>query len=451
MSRNLFLEGNFAPVSEEISIFDLEVEGAIPKELSGRYLRTGPNPYSEVDPETHHWFTGDGMLHGIALEEGQAKWYRNRWTLSPQISKKRGLPQVPKAEGGRFDGSGNTNVVHHGGKILAINELSLPYEISPELETLARVNFGGPLPAGTIAHPKFDPASGEMFIPAYDFQAPFLRLHVIDPQGQMARTVEIPVAGPIMAHDFSITENFVIFFDLPVVFNMEAAMQGVRFPYEWNADYVPRVGILPKQGTGKDMIWMEVNPCFIFHPFNAYEAGDEIVLDFVRHPKMFASSNTKPGEGAAALYRWKINQTTEQVSEECLDERGQEFPRIDERLLGSKHRYGYAISSPNKKKGEFALGNKLFKHDFQTATTRVHNLGKNILGGEFAFVPERDDSGEDEGWLMGYVYNKIINKSDFLILDASNMKLPPVARVKMPQRVPFGFHGNWIPNARIGL
>jgi len=451
VSDNPYLEGNFGPVRDELTEFKLEVEGSIPPELKGRYIRTGPNPEGKVNAETHHWFVGDGMVHGVELGDGKANWYRNRYVQSQKISESKGIEPIPAIEGGVFDGSGNTNVVHHAGKILAINELSLPYVLGSDLETISRTTFGGKLPVGTFAHPKFDLRTGDMYILGYQMVEPYLYMHVIDQSGQMTRTVEVPVAGPVMVHDFSITENYVLFFDLPVVFSMQAVEEGVSLPYRWDPDYTPRLGIMPKAGAAADIKWIEVESCYIFHPLNAYEQGNEIVLDFIRHENQFAVSDQGPSvQSVPTLNRWVIDRVKGTVHSGLLSDTGQEFPRADERLMGLKHRYGYTAAFESDEANDTVLGSAVYKHDLQTGSTQSINLGEGCQGGEFVFVPaDEAKSGEDEGFLMGYVYDATRDTSDLIILDANNFNAKPVARIKLPQRVPFGFHGNWIADSSL--
>ena len=454
LTGNRYLQGNFAPVADEITATDLEVVGAIPEALAGRYVRTGPNPVGHPD-ESHHWFLGDGMVHGVDLHDGEARWYRNRWVRSAEIAAMQGVPEVPAPEsGGMFGGSGNTNVVHHAGRIWAINELSLPYELSPELDTLRRWDFGGPLPAGTTAHPKFDPATGEMHVMAYNFVEPYLWYHVIDADGRLVRSVPVEVGGPVMVHDMGLTETRAVVFDLPVVFDVDAAMSGVRFPYAWDDGYTPRVGLVPRSATSAEdaaagTIWTEVDPCYVFHPLNGYDAEDgTVVIDVVRHPSMFRTVKNGPDEGAPVLERWVIDPVAGKVATELLDDRAQEFPRADERLAGLPHRFGYSLGAAlNDFGGQTDEHTSVLKHDVVAGTTEVHDLGAGRVGGEFVFVPADDaKSGEDEGWLMGYVYDRSTDTSDLVILDAHDFGADPVATVKLPRRVPAGFHGNWIPD-----
>jgi carotenoid cleavage dioxygenase len=439
-----YLQGNFAPVDLEVSAYDLEVVGALPTELTGRYVRTGPNPLDRT--EVDHWFVGNGMVHGVRLDGGRATWYRNRYVQNKAIADLKGRPDVGGPTTG-FDGSGNTNVVHHAGRIFAINEVSMPFEIDRDLETLARFDFGGPMPAGTTAHPKFDPVTGEMHVMAYFFTEPYLRYHVVDVSGRLVRTEELDVAGPVMVHDMGLTQSQVIVFDLPVVFDLDLAASGRGLPYKWDPDYVARVGVMPRDGTAADTTWIEIDPCYVFHPLNAYDDGPNVVIDVVRYDKLFDVELDGPTDTTQTLDRWTIDTVAGKVLSERIDDRPQEFPRGDERLATEQHRYGYTLGTMLADLGGGPeKTSSVLKHDLDTRTTQEVPLGPGRIGGEFVFVPAADGADEDEGWLLGYVYDSATDKSELMVLDAHDFSADPVARVMLPARVPAGFHGNWIPD-----
>jgi carotenoid cleavage oxygenase len=262
--------------------------------------------------------------------------------------------------------------------------------------------------------------------------------------GSIRKVVEIPVPGPIMLHDVGITDSSIVILDLPVTFQLDALEQGFPFPYRWDPDYTPRVGVLPRDGDAADVRWAEVEPCYVFHPLNAYDLPDgRIVMDVSRHPRMFASDFNGPDEGSPTLDRWTIDPTPGKVLEERLDDRGQEFPRVDERLVGKPHRYGYCASFAS---GPITHG-ALVKHDLERGTSTVHAYGDGRASGEGVFIPRSDDAAEDDGWVMSLVYDAATDRSDLVILDAQDFAGEPAATVHLPQRVPYGFHGNWIPDA----
>ena len=452
MSNTTFLEGNFAPVPDEIDAMDLVVTGSIPEQLEGRFIRTGPNPI-DPDPANHHWFIGEGMLHGVSLRGGRAEWYRNRWVLGPSAASHLGRSPIEPAPGGVFPGDGNTNIVHHAGRVLALEELSCPYVIGRDLETLGQSDFGGPLPFGINAHPKFDPVTGEMHVMGYSFAEPFLRYQVISADGQVVHGVDVDVAGPVMVHDMGLTERFAIALDLPVLFDLDLAMSGRRLPYRWFDDHTPRVGFLPRggvnAGASSSTIWIEIDPCYVFHPLNAYDDGTQVVMDVVRHPTMFREELEGPNDGDPWLERWVFDLDRRSFSATVIDDAAQEFPRFDERLTGRRHRYGWSAGATVTSLGstDLEVGGSVFKHDLVAGTTTRRDLGPGRIGGEFVFVPASDTSGEDEGWLLSFVNDLPSGTGELLVLDAQD--LTDVARVHLPLRVPVGFHGNWIPDSAL--
>jgi carotenoid cleavage dioxygenase len=481
---NRYLEGEFAPLHEEHTLTDLEFDGTIPEHLDGRYLRNGPNPIGELDTELYHWFMGDGMVHGIRIHDGKAEWYRNRWVRSQQAAKALGEASPAKHFGMMGIGA-NTNVIGHAGKTLALIEGGLAsYELTDELDTVGVCDFDGTLTGGYTAHPKHDPETGELHAVSYSFQrGNTVQYSVIDGGGRARRTVDIEVGGSPMMHDFSLTENHVIFYDLPCTFDAKQAAEMTapralrlpirlmlsaligrvripdpitarqpapkgsdrRLPYSWNPKYPARVGVMPRKGTNADVRWFDVEPCYVFHPMNAYDDGETIVLDVVRHPKMFDTDHLGPNEGPPTLDRWTVDLADGKVRESRIDDRGQEFPRVDERLVGKRHRYGYAPTFGVDMASEIESDGGLIKHDFHGGGTQTRSFGSEKSLGEFVFHPSSDGAAEDDGVLMGYIYDRPTDRSELAILDAQTLE--DVASIKLPHRVPAGFHGNWVPSA----
>ena len=439
--ENRYLTGNYAPVANEVTATELAVTGSLPEVLSGRYLRNGPNPLSAPEPSTYHWFIGDGMVHGIRLRDGRAEWYRNRWVRSAEIARALGEPVRPGPVHADMDFASNTNVIGHAGRTFAIVEAGArPYELTYELDTVGPTDFGGTLPGAYTAHPKRDPATGELHAVSYYWGwGNLVQYTVVDTAGAVRKVVDIEVGGPVSVHDMSLTERFVVIYDLPVVFDVEAATSGAGFPYRWDPDYRAWVGLLDRDGGADDVRWFDVEPCYVFHPMNAYDDGDRVVLDVVRHGKMFDTHRLGPDEGPPTLERWTVDVTGDKVVEERLDDRGQEFPRVDERVVGRRHRYGYA--------GAF-LGNEtaLVKHDLDRRTSEVRLLASAGGASEAVFVPSGPEAGEDDGWVLAVVYDPDRDTSDLLVLNAGDFTGEPQAIVHLPQRVPFGFHGNWVPD-----
>jgi carotenoid cleavage dioxygenase len=440
-----FLSGNYAPVADELTATDLDIEGTLPEPLqNGTYLRTGPNPIGDPG-EAYHWFLGDGMIHAFDIRAGQAS-YRNRWVRTSDATTKLGEPPVPGPAQPMYDSS-NTNVLQFNGRILSLTEGTYPYELSRELETLTRVGFGGVLPHGLTAHPKIDPVTGELHAFSYWWESPFLIYHVIDANGQLRVTEKIDLPAPVSMHDFAITRNHVLFFDQPAVFDLDRAMQGT-FPYSWKPENGARVGVLPRGGTNADVGWYDTPLGYTFHPMNAYEESNgTIAVDVPWTPTVYTDT-TKIVNGSddeENLQRWIIDPSKASVDAKVLDDTGQEFCRVNESLLGSRHRYGYCIATGTDQPYSES---RIFKHDFDAGTRVEHDYGAGRHPGEVVFVSDPDRAGvEDGGWLIGLVHDDARDRTSLVVLDAQRVADEPVAQVHGPRRIPYGFHGNWAPYA----
>lgn len=442
MNENFYLAGNYGPVAEETTTTSLRVTGAIPRELNGRYLRNGPNPMATADAARHHWFAGHGMVHGIALSHGRAQWYRNRWVRSPEIVEALG----EDVAGRTLRGANNTHVISLAGRTWALVEAgNPPVELTEDLATLGVNAFFGTLPdQGFSAHPKLDPDTGDLHAMCYSWPAwgDHLQYVHVGIDGRVRRTVNIPVPGMPMVHDMSLTRNYVVVFDLPVTVNVDLAMAGAPFPLAWNDAYQPRVGLLPRLGAASDIIWVDVGACYVFHPMNAYEdAEGRVIIDVCRYRTMFDQDRNGPfGDNLATLDRWTINPKTRHVLEERIDDRGQEFPRCSSQLSSKPYRYGYSVAVAGS---SFPA---ILKHDLKSGTTTTIDMGAGRHAGEPYFVPRAGATNEDDGYLLSFVFDEKTARSEFVVFDARDTALPPIARVHLPVRVPYGFHGSWTPD-----
>jgi len=479
-TENPYLNGNYAPVQEEITAIDLDVTGMIPTYLDGRYLRIGPNPMGDPDPARYHWFLGDGMAHGLRLRDGKAHWYRNRWVRSAAVARALGETWPAGAHTGGVDFAANTNIIGHAGKTFAIAESGVrPYELTDELDTVGPSDFCGTLFGGYTAHPKLDPATGELHAVSYNpLRGNIIQYTVTGVDGKVRRTVDIRLKAHTMMHDFSLTEKYVVIYDLPVALDLggslrskpakvvaniltrlaerhaapdrvvRAIMRGSErsgppssgMPYRWAPERQARVGVLPREGSASEIRWFEVPQCYVFHPLNAYDDADRVVLDVVRHASVF-NSGLRIVPEAPSLDRWTVDLTAGRVTDERLDDAAQEFPRVDERLVGRQHRYGYAVGYSD---GATGTPDAILKHDLTSQRTDRVSFGPGREPGEFVFVPSTPDAGEDDGVAMGFVYDRSTNRSDLVLLDGQTLET--VATVHLPARVPHGFHGNWVPS-----
>jgi carotenoid cleavage dioxygenase len=312
--------------------------------------------------------------------------------------------------------------------------------MTDELDTVGPCDFDGRLTTSMTAHPKLCPRTGELHFFGYQFMPPWLTYHRLDAQGRLVQSEEIPVPGPTMMHDFAITADHVVFMDLPIVFDASLAVQG-RFPYRWSDDHGARLGVMPRGGRGADVRWIEVEPCYVFHPMNAFDEDGHVVLDVARYPSLWREGpeTFQP----ARLHRFRLDPEAEKAVESPLDDRAIEFPRVDERRVGLPNRWGYAVANALDPDGPGAL----VRYDLHSGAAEVHEFGHGRAPGEAVMVPASADAAEDEGWVLVLVYDAARDASDLVVLDTASFSGPPVARVSLPQRVPFGFHGNWIPDA----
>ena len=444
-SGDPFAGGIHAPMRSELTLHDLPVTGSIPAGLDGRYLKMGANPVAAT-PVGHHWFLGDGMVHGLAIQDGRVLWYRNRWIRSRAAAAALQRPAAPGPRRGRSD-TVNTNVVEFGGRAFALVEAgSFPVELSETLDEQCYNPFDGTLDGAFSGHPHRDPRTGEHHAIAYDGRVwDAVRHVVVSAAGTVIRDVPIAVAHGPCIHDCALTARFAIVLDLPVTFSMRAVLAGHRFPFRWNPAHRARVGLLPRHGDGGEIIWCDVEPCFVFHVANAFDGEDgRVILDVIAYASMFAAG----GSGLDALgrlERWTVDPSARRVARRVLDPTAQEFPRIDERRFGQAYRYAYTVCVPADGNPQLTGATRLYKHDLETGDRRVHEFGGYHLPGEFIFVPAAEAAAEDEGWLIGLVINTNDETTDLTILDARCFEAAPLATVRLPHRIPPGFHGNWFP------
>lgn len=452
---NPHLTGNNAPVYDEITASDMEVIGEIPKDISGNFLRVGPNPYYVPDPARYHIFDGDGMIHGVHIHNGQAT-YRNRFIQSPALTEERaegkwlypGLNMfgdyLAKGEMPATKNSGNTAMVFHNDQLFAMMEGGTPYRISlPDLATQGEHDFEGTLTHAFTAHPKVDAKSGEMMTFGYGIMPPFLTYSVVDPNGKAVHTTELTIPKPIMMHDCAITENYTIFPDLPLTFDMQKMMAGGGL-VNWDSENGCRIGIVPRQGDDSSIRWFDIEESFLFHVANSWEEGDEVVFQACRSNR--GGIETLDGvdvrETLGQLHEWRFNMHTGAVSSRALDESYYcDFPRIHDDLVGRKNRFTYAarfrVEPMPTFEGEM-------KYDNETGQIQLHSFGEHCESGEAVFVPRTNATAEDDGYVICFVYDAQTGTSECQIIDAQRFEEPPVARIKIPQRVPHGFHAAWV-------
>ncbi|MFJ9692448.1 carotenoid oxygenase family protein [Kitasatospora sp. NPDC101183] len=447
--------GGYTPVDGEVTAFDLPVTGTLPAELTGRYLRNGPNGMRPEDLRARHLFAGYAMVHGVRLRDGRAKWYRNRLVRSAVIANALGERARPGAAPRIFDVAPNTHVIGHGGRTYALVEGGYrPYELSYEIETVGASDFCGTLPEGFAAHPKTDPATGELHAITWQRDSAVLRHLVVSAAGEVVRAVDVPVPHRPVVHDMALTRDHVVLLDLSASVDQRVNLERATYPAVWDESRPARIGLLPR--AGGEVRWFEVEPCFVFHTLNAYEDGDRVVVDVVRYPRMF-TGGALTDQSRPTLDRWLVDTVSGRVVESRLDDRPQEFPAVSPAVVGGPHRYGYSTVATDllrhlaDTEGLDALppeaaGDALIKHDLGRQTATVRRFGAGRYAGETSFVPREGARAEDDGYLLTFVHDPDRGASDLVVLSAEDFTGDPVATVHLPVRVPTGFHGSWIPD-----
>jgi carotenoid cleavage dioxygenase len=458
-----FLSGNFAPWPMEGEVRDLEVEGEIPEALRGTYYRNGSNPQFPPGPN-YHWFNGDGMIHAIRFDDDRCS-YRNRWVRTARFELERelggslfggfGAESDPRTEGVSGNAS-NTHVMSHAGKLLSLWEAGPPYEIDPEtLETIGihdydgafvRERFGRSAPDIMTAHPKVMGATGEWVAFGYSPMDPHLVYHEIDANGKLTRSDEIQAPFACMMHDFIASSEHVIFPHFPGVFDFESVAQGGS-PITWKPELGTQIGVLARGASVDDVMWIGHDPCFSFHTVNAWTEGSKLVADLWKFPQLVLFETEQPNTTPPTLYRWTIDLESGSLREEQLDDAPAEFGRIDPRRMGERHRHVFSLGSIgiDGMSGAPEGFNSLFHYDLDTGSRKAHTLSGGDCFGEPVYIPASAEAKEGEGFVIALAYRRAEDRSEMLVLDAENLEAKPLAVIRLPHRIPFGFHGDWRP------
>ena len=463
-SNHPYLNGAWTPQHDEVTADDLAViEGAIPTDIDGIYLRNTENQLHQPLGR-YHPFDGDGMIHQIDFRGGRAS-YRNRWVRTRCFGAEQtaggslwgGLMDPPGtslrpgfgAHGGLKDSSSTDIVVHAGQAISTFYQCGEGYVLDPA--TLDQLGTAPWVPLdGISAHPKVDQRTGELLFFNYSKHAPYMHYGVVDAQGRLAHYIPVPLPGPRLPHDMTFSEHWSIVNDLPLFWDADLLKRGIHAARMH--DGVPaRFGLIPRHGQPEQIRWFEAAPTYILHFLNAYEEGDEVVMDayFQDNPQPAPLPNTD-GYGhmmayvdehsfQPKLHRWRFNLADGSTREERLDDRVLEFGMIDSRVAGRKHRYIYSTTT---KPGWF-LFNGFVKHDLQTGETSELMLAEGRYASEAPFAPRVGGVAEDDGYLVSFITDENSGTSECILIDAQDLAAGPVCRIALPHKISSGTHSCW--------
>jgi carotenoid cleavage dioxygenase len=463
-SNHPYLNGAWTPQHEEVTATDLDViEGRIPDDIDGVYLRNTENQLHQPLGR-YHPFDGDGMIHQIDFSGGKAS-YRNRFvrtrcfqaeqdaggSLWGGLMDKAGVSKRPGfgAHGSLKDSSSTDIIVHAGKAVSTFYQCGEGYVLDPE--TLAQEGVASWVPLdGISAHPKVDERTGELLFFNYSKHAPFMHYGVVDRSGKLAHYVPIPLPGPRLPHDMMFTQNWSILCDFPLFWDEELLKRNIHVT-RLHEGMSSRFALIPRYGQPEDIRWFEADPTFVLHFINAYEDGDEIILDgyFEEDPYPPPLENAD-GYGhmmayvdehsfKPKLHRWRFNLADGTTREERLDDRILEFGMMNQRYLGHPYRYAYSTTS---KPGWF-LFNGFVKHDMVTGESWSIELPEGRYGSEAPFAPRVGAVDEDDGYLVSFVTDENLGTSECILIDCKRFAEGPVCRIALPHKISSGTHAHW--------
>lgn len=453
----------FEPLHDEHDYVIHEIDGALPGELVGTLYRNGPGKWEQGGSQLNHLLEGDGMVSAFSLD-GRSVRYRNRYVRTPTYARGLGnggiverttstlIPGGPAANAGRpIAKHANTNVILHGGRLLAYYGSSLPWQLDADtLDTLGQVDHDGMLGAqwpGVTAHPKIDPATGDMFT-FLNTGGPQPALHCfrIDAHGRGAPIGSVAVSLADFVHDMAITERHLIFAIAPYQYDLASMLAGEASPLDalgFRDDLATTFVIVPKDGGPARIVEHEAFP--YIHVLNAYEDGDDIVLDLDRYEQSWEEVNramfafrTGPMEYfAARTTRYRITSAGKVLSEPLSDFHS-EWPQLDWRFTGRRHRFSYhAVVEPASAAGGLGVIDNL------TGTSLVHRLPASNVVGEPSFVPRSPTAVDGDGWVLFTAYDPTEHRSRMIVLDAGRIDAEPVAVAYLRHHLPLTFHGSF--------
>jgi carotenoid cleavage dioxygenase len=457
-----YLSGHHEPVRFEATAPDLIVDGEIPKDLAGVFYRNGPEPLYPTREGDYHWFDGDGMVYAFHIEGGRVS-MRNRWVRTEKFELEKaagkrlfgmfGNPMTadPSVQGKTYN-TANTNIILHGGKLLALMEGARPVVMGPhDLETLGEHDYDGKVATTFSAHPKVDHATGEMvnigaMINGYMGPAE-LQYTITTREGAVRHSANIPVPHLALVHTFFLTENWAVFPIIPIDSDLQRFMKGGPMT-AWNTGRPTKLALMPREGTADDVRWFEFDPRHMFHELNVWEEDGKVLADVAAangtalFPDQDGNRLTH-GDTQQSLRRWTIDIASASMKEEVLNDRDIQFPRPDDRLMTRKTRHSFANINLKSRDGRVEGMDAVLHFDTESGTEDYYHFGPGSAAGELVFAPRIGGADEADGYAMTIVHRANSPTSELAIFAAKDIAAGPLATVHIPFRVPSGFHCNY--------
>jgi carotenoid cleavage dioxygenase len=280
---------------------------------------------------------------------------------------------------------------------------------------------------------------------------PDLSLHVVDREGVLKRSQWFQAPYSSMVHDFVVTRDWIVLPIFPLTGSMDRAMKGLP-PFAWEPDKGTHVALVPRHGSVDQVRWFSADPCYVFHPMNAFDTPDgKVVCDMMKYPvaPLFPAPDGRPASGAppvATLVRWTFDPQghTDSFTEQALDDRRGEFPRLDERFTALPDRHGWFLAGEITDPGRGRDARDGLAHiDHASGQVGTWQPAAGDYCGEPVFVPRGATADEGDGFVLSVIFRGATQCSDLAVFDAQNLKDGPLALAHLSHRVPAGFHGNW--------
>jgi carotenoid cleavage dioxygenase-like enzyme len=463
----------FTTLDQEATIDRLPVRGSLPDWLAGTLVRNGPAMFDHAGRSFRHWFDGQAMLHRFGFADGGVS-YANRLLDTPSSRALREKGRIGYGEFatdpcaslfGRFftrfvrkpSPNASVNVTRFDGRSVALTEVPLAVEFDPAtLDTLGVSGYDDELTGAlTTAHPHIDPGSGDLI----NYVLRFGRVSQYQVYRQAAESARRTLIGSVAAerpgylHSFAVTARHAVLMIFPLVVNpLSFLLHGRPFieNYRWRPELDTRIVVMDlADGTIRGEY--AAPACFGFHHINAFDDGDDLVLDLCAFPdasvvEALYLSRLRSGTSVpvALPTRYRVGLDTATVEVTALSEEPLELPRINYRAHnGRAYRCAYGVGAADRAGGNFL--DQLCKLDVSSGEVGIWRE-EGCYPGEPVFVPSPSPTGEDDGVVLSVVLDAAAGRSMLLVLDATSFT--ELARAEVPHAIPFGFHGQFSAEGR---